>query len=1165
MEEILMTRKLFRILLLRRMDIRQSFLTLGCILICWNFLLLLAVVPAWGDPGRGLSGDDGNTHRVSINSSGYISIDVGQPVDGFFPNSGTPSSFKTYSSPYRMCREAIQVPGPGEGLAEFDAKIYYVYVADTPLQDAQGNYADSCTHGSNPGLSAWVAVFHEKDKKWLYNRHLGPVHTDNPGRGTGAGAAIVVFNSELYVFTDKQTYTSTDGYGWNATDPPVYNDISYEPLDAITIYPPIWGEAGTPGEGDPKVLIVYGRQTAAGNTYSQLLSGLWDGNAGSGLSLVQSISDVPSYGRASLTSGTVDTPDLNGWGQKVPVVQLFANAKPIYPLHAAGTIKHWENFYYYFWGTLATGPSWHADTLAYPAYGSTTDHLFVFPQYLAECIDDSKAPYQDLRQWIQVTWQDLGVPKQISFKSDALVPKNKDIPMTKCGEYGGTATDTAAEDPSNADVLKTRQHYWTLVGVILGTPPFSVNGYTAYSDFGPFSNVNYGTDETHQVESGTTMSNSVLASGGGEIHGGIKGVFKLSASIDWGYKHTWTHNFGDTSTQTVKKNDSFGTSRSSYSELGKWGWAIFNAPTLVLQNWQAYAYDYDPSTGVGHDLDQTLTTFQQDGATFQKANFELEDPGGPNDLYPGLLKGIAPFGCSRSLYDWYRFPQGIVSWETDSRWDARLGEKNVVNPNEESWSTKGQYLELKLQPLQFVPGSGSEPSFAQTTQHYDTEGQTNDVNVTVGASMSLGTAVNGMSAYLKAGYAGSFGWSTKTTTGFGTQLSFALDMKSCNVPGAGCVGSLSVQPYWLMPKAGDAGAGAPWIPTAYQNDRPWAIVWKASGATPLPTSPFICGTSTSSTLVSSMLAGSGLVGASSADDSRAGTAPPPANAFGRIVSGTGGGEPGDQYSHYIIEGGRLTWVETGTEERIPMTADNFDPSKGVLLEIHNFSWSSSSGNGAWSRSGNIWHYQPNGNVQENRVTLKLDFDAATYDLHIQKVDLNGRVPAGSRIVNLILTINQQYAFFTHLNHDVDIAWRWNQPAPGVDKAHLTSFQGRYDTAKKSGKVTIAGTLPTILPAFGDLSVNINGHPYLARLINIDGFQEAFENGGTIKYAKKGVLVAVDFGKKTWSATFNGEAFQELVVPQMGKFRANISVGGASWVKSEDAVLDYSANLTLVRR
>lgn len=386
-------------------------------------------------------------------------------------------------------------------------------------------------------------------------------------------------------------------------------------------------------------------------------------------------------------------------------------------------------------------------------------------------------------------------------------------------------------------------------------------------------------------------------------------------------------------------------------------------------------------------------------------------------------------------------------------------------------------------------------------------------------------------------------------------------MKTCRVPEAAeCVGGLTVQPYWLLAKPGDFSPRAPWIPDAYQNDRPWAIVWKSDGGTPFRTSSTPCSTPTT-TLASSSLAGSSLAGSSFADNSRFGTAPPPADGFGRIVSGNGGGDTGDLYSHYVIKGGHLTWIETGTEEQIPMTADNFDSAKGVSFEIPHFSWSSSSANGAWSRSGNIWTFEPNGSVKENRVTLKLDFDTATYDLDLEKADLNGRVPSGSNIVNLILTINQRYAFFTPLQHDINIAWRWGGLARDADKAHITSFEGRFDTAKQSGKVSLAGTLPAVLPAFGDISVDVNAHPYAARLINLDGFQEAFENGGVIKYAKQGVIIVVDFGKKTWSATFNGKAFQDLV-PVMGRFRAKLAVGGAPLADSEDAVWDYSANLRL---
>lgn len=698
-------------------------------------LFLLAALPAWGDPGRAISGEDGLLHRVTINSSGYISIDVGQPKNGLFPNSSVPDSFQTYQSPYQMCRTTIRVPGPGEGLAEFDAKIYYAYVADTPANPED----ESACNGGGNGLSAWVAVFSEKDGKWLYNRHLGPVHTDNLGRGSGAGAAIVVFNSVLYVFTNRQTYTSTDGVGWNATDPPVYNDMNFEPLDAITIYPRVIESSNA-----PQVLLVYGGQTASGNTYNELRGGVWDGNFAHGLADVQTISTAASYGRASLIMGTVNSIELINagyldWGMKQSVVQLFENAKPASSTNAAKAIRHWEYVPFIYYGIWHS--AWRADPLGgYPSSARTMDHLLVFPQYAAECFEsnDAFAPFQDLRKSITLNWLDNGSRHSMYFISDALVPLNKDpindLPMTKCGEFGGTSTDTTSGDP---EVLKVRQHYWTLLGVILGSPPFALNGYTASADLNPISNILYGVDQNNSVEHGHTMNNAFLFSEGGEVYGGIKDVFKVSGTFEMDFKNSWIHNYGDTSTQTVKKVLNLGTQDSAYSEIGKWGWALFNAPTLVLQNWEAYAYDYDAETGAGTGLNQTLHTIHENGVTVTLANFELENPGGPNDRYPGLMTGIVPIGCSRSLFDWYRYPLGVSSWETDPRWDTKLGEKNIENPDRSTWLTLGQYLETKVQPLEFVPGAGSEVSYVTSAQHYDTRGGTKELSLKVGPQQNL--------------------------------------------------------------------------------------------------------------------------------------------------------------------------------------------------------------------------------------------------------------------------------------------------------------------------------------------------------------------------------------------------------------------------------------------
>jgi hypothetical protein len=423
--------------------------------------------------------------------------------------------------------------------------------------------------------------------------------------------------------------------------------------------------------------------------------------------------------------------------------------------------------------------------------------------------------------------------------------------------------------------------------------------------------------------------------------------------------------------------------------------------------------------------------------------------------------------------------------------------------------------------------------------------------------LSVGGEMN-----LTLGYDGKFSFNTKTTTGQGTSATVYLMTSGC--ADSSCFDRLDVQPYWLHPVsqlAGNEAGGAPWVPTAYKSQQPWCLTWKVTCACKVGT----CCPCRSACPVSA--ASSGISAAALPSDTAlrsevGGTALPPLNAFGRIVGGTGGGDGGEPHSHYLIQGGRLAWAdESGSEYRIPMAADDFVPSKGVSIEINGTLWSFS-GDRSWKRTGDTWTFRTNPGTAPS-VTLSLDFGSATYDLSIQKADFNGRVLAGVTSTGLALVVNDLYKFYTVLHHDIDITWTASKPPADNLTMHVTSFQGHYNSATQSGKMSIAGTLPAQLPTFGDLEVDVNGHPYVASLISLDGFQEAYENGGVIKYAKEGGSVVVDFGHGTWSVTLNNQAFNRLVVPQLGTLRSQILVGGVPWLREDSAILDYSANLTLV--
>jgi hypothetical protein len=94
-------------------------------------------------------------------------------------------------------------------------------------------------------------------------------HTDS--NTDFAGAAIVVFDGMLYVFSDSGTYTSADGQNWNSY--PALESNYIQPLDAVTIYP---------ANSGPLIMIVYGtvgNQAPNGPEYTSLYAANWNGNS----------------------------------------------------------------------------------------------------------------------------------------------------------------------------------------------------------------------------------------------------------------------------------------------------------------------------------------------------------------------------------------------------------------------------------------------------------------------------------------------------------------------------------------------------------------------------------------------------------------------------------------------------------------------------------------------------------------------------------------------------------------------------------------------------------------------------------------------------------------------------------------------------------------------
>ncbi len=1066
------------------------------------FTLLLTVNSASASPGRGLY-INGQVHRVYIDFSsqtgnGYVTHEAGKPASDsstapnyLFAASGP----KDVASGYSVCHYRTGVVG--EGLAVYDNKIFYAFVSDDMSQ---------CGH-TNPPMRAYLAVFDMNPglNKWTTLRDLGPVHSDTLGQGSGAGAAMVVFRNTLYIFTNYDTYKSTDGINWATLqkNPTPLLAKDYQPLDAITIYPP---------DADPKILLAYGYQFTQGGVFTSLLAGTWDGNTASigsfGSSLTK-LYDDSFYGYVSLTPGTLAAGNGFANGSKVASVQLFFEPEDTGSSYAAH-IRRIE----YAYGQ--SSPSWTMDSHIYKD-GENLGNLWVYPWYTLEC--NPSVPNEIVqRQHLAINYTsdyDEKKWKAFVFNSDCLVPQYPGINAPSCGawngNWGGTGTNT---DPGTGDpdTLDTLRKYWSLAGVITGPPPFAINNITDSFDLANLSNLKYGQENGKGVTQSQQWDNAATFSAGIEMSVGLfDELLEVGDKADLSYKRAWQHDHESSTSSVEKVTITMGTDPDSEEEAnrGRWGWGLFLVPKIIVQDFSLYSYDYDVTKlGTGVSLNQSLhsVNINPDALSYRVVGFDLQDPGSKDSDIPGLMAGVQPFPLSTDLDGWAK-----ASWETNSsKWTVKLGDGTLNEPG--------------IQPLQFGSGAKISTQFTQSTDSVDTEGQTTNIEVSNEVFAALKLA--GFKASLTTGYEGSFSTSVKNSTSFATDLEAELNMKSCSDPG--CVRTLTVQPYWLV--ANDATA--PWIPEAYNQQRPWCITWKASGI-------------------------------SYANGTMLGMSPKPGATTGLFVSGQGGtAETGDSLrGKFSIDGAYLGWIDhKGAKSPVPIAAGDFKPAKGVTVSINDFVWSSAKASGTWTRTGKVWLFESRRSTARNKVTLKLDFGKETWDFQIAKADLGDYLKAGTGDVQIRLRINGKHTLQYDLTHSVDMTWRWEAFAERLEKMELTRYQGRVDTKTNAGSVKLQGTLPSSLEGFGDMTFEINGHQVHVPLMSMEEFAAARASEGILDYEKDGVQVKVDFKDKDWAATFEDAGFHRLHAPRWGSSKIRVKVGGTAWYFGEHPIVDYTARL-----
>jgi hypothetical protein len=369
----------------------------------------------------------------------------------------------------------------------------------------------------------------------------------------------------------------------------------------------------------------------------------------------------------------------------------------------------------------------------------------------------------------------------------AAAPSDYMIPQYNDPTYGWAGLPTATANATGTEL----QNLWTLVGVVLGPPPFPMNGATEACNTAEdaLAWVDYGNDSSTTVTTTSTSSSTISVASETKIKGGI-GQFTLDLS----YAHAWTHSHGTSQTVSVSQDFQFGPCSEPQGSQGTYGWAIFNAPTLITQQYKLYAYDYTPSTGHGTYLDQDIYATATGAAVQQTAYFDLANPS--QGEYSGLFAGMKAYPNSTDIAGWHAIKP---PWDTGgSDWSALFGDNT---------SPEMPVLTLGLRDV---------VSYTQSNTNTDSKGNSNSFGVQAGAKLTIA----GFSEAVTVGYDGTWTTTTENQSTITKNVSCALNVP---IPSntTGFVNSMTVQPYWLLAKT----ANAPWIPAGYSGNLPWCVTW----------------------------------------------------------------------------------------------------------------------------------------------------------------------------------------------------------------------------------------------------------------------------------------------------------------------------------------------------
>ncbi len=595
------------------------------------------------------------------------------------------------------------------------------------------------------------------------------------------GAAAAVCGDTMYVFAGGGwIFTSGDGKSYAYRGAGWGGHIGNILLDAVTFYPT--------DNSPASLMVIY--YDALGTLYSWVFAPP---------DMMGETSTLPWPPVAPCLWGKVDQGNLVlgtvGPGARSPCVQFYGFTRN----------NNCDGQHLGRWEYNLTNKSW---TFYDWTQGGSIYKLGVWPWF-----DTMDVNYtMRLSHIIEVQFGNTA--RWYTNRSDWMVPQHYDPVYGWSG--APTVTSTATGDTDDAKKLRA---LWSLVGIVLGPPPFALNGA---DDGSGLSQVQYGIDQSQSVTTTHTSSQTISVAMNNKIKAGF-GEFNLDLS----YAHAWTASHGTTHTVDTSTFYTFGPMDETPPDQGTHGWAIFNAPTFVTQQYKVYAYDYNQSTGAGTYLNQDIYATSVGAVVPQTAYFTLANPS--EGAIQDLFQGFPIYPNSTDIAHWF----GIRDWNNGgSDWAAIFGDRS--NPAVGTLNV----------------GTGITQQYTQTDSTLDSKGNSNSFSISAGASFD---AFEGFESGVTVGYDGEFGTETEVESTITKSVSCSLNMPiPPNTPGY--VKSMTIQPYWLQAKT----ANAPWISPGYHGNLPWCITWR-------------------------------VLQYSTVGGATAGTARSPVSASGRIQVGTGNG------------------------------------------------------------------------------------------------------------------------------------------------------------------------------------------------------------------------------------------------------------------------------------